>query len=139
MKYDEMSGRYVLTEHALQSNGTNLRARLTYNKTVDASTVINRLLRRVSEMIYNYIHSFNHDNKTQDRLIACIPSLRNIIYNAMLNQAEYFIMKGDLSRAASKEERLLAIDATAKEYLNTTVAELGIPITYAGGLSYGFS
>ena len=134
MRYDQLSERYILTEQALVMNGTDLRARLTFNRTIDPTTVINRVLSRTSEMIYNYIHSFNSDNRRQDELIAHIPSLRSIIYNAMLAQAEYFIMNGDLSRSPDPEKRMLAIDPTAKEYLNTVVREIGIPITYAGRL-----
>ena len=139
MKFDELSNKYVLTEAALIANGINIRSRLSHNKMENSTSVINRVLKRVSELIYNYIHSFNNDNKTQDELIAHIPSLRNIIYNAMLNQAEYFLYKGDLSRSADRTLRMLAIDETAKEYLNTIVNEIGVPITYAGGLCYGFS
>lgn len=139
MKFDVLEQKYVLTEHALINNGIDIRTRLSHNKMANATLVINRILKRVSEIIYNYIHTFNNDNKTQDELIAHIPSLRNIIYNAMLNQAEYFLYKGDLSRSADRNLRMLAIDETAKEYLNTTVQEIGVPITYAGGFMYGFS
>lgn len=132
--YDAVRGRYILTEHALLMNGTDLRTRLTLNRTINPANVINRVLSRVSEMIYNYIHSFNADNRRQDELIAHTPSLRSIIYNAMLNQAEYFIMNGDFSRSPEPDKRLMAIDPTAKEYLNTVIPELSVPITFAGRL-----
>lgn len=137
MTFNEVTGRYVITERALESNGTYLRARLAYNKTIDATSVINRVLSRVSEMIYGYIHSFNNDNKTQDELIAKVPSLRSIIYNAMLCQAEYYVARGDLSRSPDLNLRKLAIDVSARELLNTTVQEIGVPITFAGGFNYG--
>jgi hypothetical protein len=140
MKFDESRKRYVLTEKALLVNGTNMRARLSYNKTLDAGAVINRTLMRVSEQIYNYLHSFNNDNSTQDYLIANISSLRSIIYNAMICQAEYFLLKGDLTRALERDIRAIAIDEGAKAELNTVVPELNVPITYAGGFgNYGFS
>ena len=132
MIYDEASGHYILREAALIMNGTDLRTRLLFNRTTDVATVINRVLSRVSEMIYNYIHKFNSDNKRQDELIAEIPSFRPIIYKAMLNQAEYFIMNGDFSRSPDPEKRMLAIDPTAKEYLETVIPEIGVPITYSG-------
>lgn len=134
LSYDTLRGRYMLTETALEMNGTDLRTRLEFNRTANAVSIINRVLSRVSEMIYNYIHSFNHDNRRQDELIAHIPSLRSIIYYAMLNQAEYFILNGDLSRSPEPDKRALAIDPTAKEYLNTIIPEIGVPITYSGGL-----
>lgn len=137
MIFDEQSGRYVLTEFALENNGTYLRQRLSYNKTINASGVINRVLSRVSEMIYGYLHSFNNENNTQDELIAKIPSLRKMIYNAMLCQAEYYIARGDLSRSPDVNLRKLAIDVSAREMLNKTVPELGVPITFAGGFRCG--
>lgn len=133
MTFDEITGHYVLTEQALLENGTDIRKRLEQNRTVNATAVINRTLRRVSDMIYNYVHKFNHDNKQQDLWIATIPSLREIIYRAMLEQTEYFLMNGDLSRSVEREKREFAIDYSAQETLNTAVPELGVPITYQGG------
>lgn len=134
MRYDSSRKRYVLTEYALIMNGTDIRSRLSSNITIDPSAIIDRVLTRVSEMIYNYIHSFNIDNNRQDELIATIPSLRRIIYSAMLNQVEYVIMNGDFSRSADPNKRALVIDATAKDYLNTVIPEIGVPITYSGGI-----
>ena len=133
MIFEELTGRYVLTEQALLANGTNIRARLERNRTVNATLVINRILHRVSDMIYNYIHRFNSDNKQQDLWIESLESLRGIIYKAMLEQAEYFLMNGDLSRSVERDKREVAIDYSAQETLNTTVTELGVPITYQGG------
>lgn len=133
MTFDEITGHYVLTEQALLENGTDIRKRLEQNRTVNATAVINRTLRRVSDMIYNYVHKFNHDNKQQDLWIATIPSLREIIYRAMLEQTEYFLMNGDLSRSVERDKREIAIDYSAQETLNTAVPELGVPITYQGG------
>ncbi len=134
LKFEELTGHYILTEKALEANGIYMRARLSRNRTVNVTAVIDRTLRRVSEMIYNYIHAFNIDNRRQDRLISEIPSLRNIIQRAMLSQAEYLLMTGDLSRSVDGAKRALAIDESAKDTLNTVVPELGVPITYSGGL-----
>ena len=133
MIFDEYSGRYVLTERALLDNGIDLRSRLERNRTVNATAVINRTLRRVSDMIYNYVHRFNLDNKQQDLWISSIESLREIIYRAMLEQAEYFLMNGDLSRSVERDKREVAIDYSAQQTLSTVVPELGAAITYQGG------
>ncbi len=133
MTFNELTGRYTLTEQALEDNGVFLRQRLERNKTINATMVINRVLSRVSDMIYNYIHKFNNDNKQQDLWIANIPSLREIIYKAMIEQVEYFLMNGDLSRSVEKDKREIAVDYSAKETLATVVPELGVPITYQGG------
>lgn len=133
MRFDELTGRYILTETAIENNGISLRARLSANRTINPTTVINSLLTRASDMIYNYIHAFNIDNRHQDYLIANIPELRIIIYRAMLQQVEYILMNGDLSRSVDKDKRDIAIDASAKQTLETVIPSLGVPITYIGG------
>lgn len=133
MIFNERTGHYVLTERALEENGTQIRARLTRNRATNATAIINRLLTRVSDMIYNYVHRFNHDNKRQDVLIATIQSCRDIIYRAMLEQTEYVLMVGDLSRSVDPAKREIAVDYNARETLDTVVPELGVPITYSGG------
>lgn len=133
MTFDELRGRYVLTEKTLVDNGTDMRKRLTRNRATNAAAIIGRVLRRASDMIYNYIHQFNHDNKRQDMLISTLPSLRIIIQQAMLEQVEYLLMVGDLSRSPDAAKRAVAIDYNARETLDTVVPELNVPITYSGG------
>ena len=133
MIYDEVTGHYVLTERALEDNGVQIRQRLTRNRATNATAVINRLLGHVSDMVYNYIHKFNFDNKRQDMIIATIPSCRYIIQKAMLSQCEYLLMNGDLSRSVEADKRAMAIDDNARAVLDTAIPELGYPITYAGG------
>lgn len=132
MYFDEERKRYILTETALRANGTDLRARLSYNRSCDPSAIINRHLKRVSDVIYNYVHSFSKDTERQDELICQSPTLRRIMYDAMLAQSEYMLLVGDLSRSPKIAERELAIDESAKLFLNETVPELGTAITYAG-------
>ena len=132
MYFDEERKRYILTETALIANGTDLRARLSYNRSSDPSAIINRHLKRVSDVIYNYVHSFSKDTEHQDELICQSPTLRRIMYDAMLAQSEYMLLVGDLSRSPKIAERELAIDESAKLFLNETVPELGTAITYAG-------
>lgn len=133
MRWDEASRRYYLTEDALLQNGINLRGRLDANDTVNAYNVITRLLKHTSNMIYNYIHSFSIDNYAQDERIATIPSLRSIIYDALICQAEYLLLNGDFSRSADPAKRALAIDDNAKQRLSDTAPELGVSILYSGG------
>lgn len=133
MKFDELSQHYVLTEYALKYNGTNIRERLARNKNTNATAVITRLLVRVSDIIYEYIHTFSADNHRQDQIIASTQVGRAIIQKAMLEQAEYFLLNGDLTRSVEKDKRDIAIDYSAKRTLDTIIPELGIPITYTGG------
>lgn len=123
-------GRYILTEAALVENGTDLRSRLQNN--LRPELVINRLLRHISAMIYNFIHSYSTENEMQDALIATVPALRPIIFAALLNQAEYVLMNGDLTRSVDRDKRAIAIDENARLALDTTVPELGCSILWAG-------
>lgn len=132
MQFDEESGRYVLTEEALVQNGTDLRARLSYTNTPNVTGIITRHLNRVSDVIYDYIHSYSMNNITQDKYIAKIPTLRRYIYKAMLAQSEYMLLNGDLTQSPDPRDRANAIDYNAKAVLETVVPEIGRSILYMG-------
>lgn len=139
MIFDEVTRHFVLTEHALQTHGTDIRRRVSRNKTIDATGVINRLCTRVSEIIYTYLHTFTMNNAEQDEIIATVEACRPVIFSALLNQAEYLLMNGDFSRSAEPDKRKFAIDETAKSVLDTVIPCLGVSITYAGAGGYGLS
>jgi hypothetical protein len=132
LHFDEVTGQYILTEEALVVNGTDLRARLEYNMSVNATAIIGRHLRRVSDVIYNFIHSFSNENDRQNHAIQIVPSLRVMIYRAMIAQSEYMLLNGDLSRSVEKEKRELAVDMNARQILERTNPDLGTSILYAG-------
>lgn len=136
LTWDESDGRYYITEQALKNNGLDLRARLSDNDTISADVIVNKIIRYSTSMIYNFIHAHNEDNRTQDRLIAGVPSLRNIIYHALLAQAEYLTANGDPSLSLDPNIRALAISEMAKLELYTDVEELGVSICYSGGFGW---
>ena len=134
MTFDAVLRRYLLTESAITDYvGINIRQRIEVNPTVDATVVIKQIARRVSELVYSYIHQFTFNTARQDELIAVTPSLRPIIFEALCQQMQYFLHKGDLSHSVDREERSRAIDETAKDTLGRYVPELGTSILYAGG------
>lgn len=132
MFFDQEIQQYVLTEQALISRGIDLRSELAATEAVTPEGVIDTFCRLASDMIYGYIHSFGADNMCQDRMIACLPSLRPVIYNAMLYQVVYLYAVGNLTLSTVQSEREKAIDETAKSWLNRTVPELGRSILYVG-------
>lgn len=132
MVMDKLTNHYVLTEAALLSRGIDLRARLSKTSTISPENVINNVLQTASDMIYQYIHAHNGNNAQQDYLIANVPSLRPILYRAMLYQAVYVCNVGNLYLSTDVNERAFAIDELAKDILNTVVPELGVCITYSG-------
>ena len=132
MRFDELSKRYVLTERALVSIGIDVRAIVQSQGGGAPTTIINRACTRTSEMIYGYIHSFSCNNERQDVIVATVAPFRPIIYRALIQQAEYYFLVGDLSRSPDVAQRALAIDESAKETLATFVQGYG-SIIYAGG------
>ena len=132
MRWDEASCRYYLTEKALVNNDTNLREMLSANRAINAEFIINRVVRHVTEQVYNYIHSHSTNTERQDQWIKHIPSLRSIIYNALINQAEYLLAVGDPTKTLERDKREMGIDVNAAHILDETVPEIGVPITYQG-------
>lgn len=131
--YNEINGHYELTEKALIENlGVNLRARMAEGALVNPDTAIKSFTRRVSDMIYQFIHEHNVDNARQDCLIAAVPELRPIIQKAMEYQALYVLNVGDLYLSTKREERVVAIDYLAQSILGNVVPCLGISIIYGG-------
>lgn len=134
MVFDEITGQYVITEKALLSRGIDLRARLAATSTVSPEAVIDTVTHTASEMIYQYIHAFNIDNEAQDAIIAKVPSMRGIIYRALLYQAVYICNVGNLYLSTKADERAMAIDELAKGVLNTVIPDIGVQITFTGPL-----
>lgn len=132
MYFDEATNHYVLREQALIRQGVDLRARLAFTKAENATYIINGLLQTASDMIYDYIHEYSTENDRQDYFIASLESARTLIQKAMLYQAIYILKVGNLSISIDDNERRKAIDYSAIRVLNTTIREIGVPITYSG-------
>ena len=130
MRWDDATGRYYLTETALIRQGIDLRSRL--GRSTSPEYVINGLLNRTTALVYGYIHGHNINTQKQDSLIAETPSMRDIIYNALLAQALYIIYNGDLSISVKPEERENYMDITARTELARIMPEHGRNILYSG-------
>ena len=136
MIFDKATGRYILTEkYLIEKMGIDLSARINERNAVTPSALVNRLLRQVSNMVYNYIHAFNANNTFQDLLIAKLPSLRPLIMEAMTEQIYYLSIVGDVSRSTDETKRRMGIDQNCKEVLERTVPELGTTILFTGELT----
>lgn len=130
--FDELTGQYILTEEATLRDGMQLRARLSRKRDVDPTSIINALCRRVSNIIYNYLHKYSLNNMRQNMIIAQNAECKQIVYRAMLEQLAYLLMNGDLSRSVDIDKRRIAVDQSAKETLDTVIPSLGVPLTYQG-------
>lgn len=133
MIFDESINRYVLTEKCITDKlGIDIAGRINARNAVNQQAMISRLLRLVSEHVYNFIHEHNVNTEKQDRFIAKVPSLRRIVQEAMEEQFLYVSQVGDLSRSPDKEKRLIYMDEQAKMILGRIVPELGFSILFTG-------
>ena len=132
MWWDDATQKYYLTEQSLIREGINIRGRLALTKTENATYVINGFLKRVTSVVYGFIHKHNTRNDVQDYFIAVIPSLREKIRLALTYQAMFIWFNGDWTLSPEREKRENAIDPIAIDELNTKVPELNNPITYRG-------
>ena len=132
MIFNKVTGRYVLTEQAFIDYGYDIRSQIISGGMTSPEQIIKGFFRTVSDIVYGYIHKFSADNMRQDRFIATLPSLRPIIMQAMLYQAAFVYLNGNLLLSTKPEERERAIDETCIEMLNQTVPEIGTSILYMG-------
>lgn len=132
MRFDADTNRYYITEAALVSHGIDLRGRLAASSVAAPEFIVNGLLSDTTDMLYAYIHQFNVDNEFQDKLIAEVPSMRKVIYSALLHQAVYVVKNGNLTLSIDDNERQKAIDMTAISELNRIIPELGVSILHQG-------
>ena len=130
--YDLKTHKYILTKSCvLKEFGIDLDKR--YRGKNGNSQII---LKRISDLIYAYIHKHNFNTSLQDFIIAKTESGREIIKEAMLNQFLYMSMVGDLSMSVDKAKREVMIDFTAEESLLKTIPEIGTTILYTGSLGF---
>lgn len=131
MTYDYKTHRYVITKKDLLENfNENLQSKFKDGKDVEP------FLRQVSTEIYSYIHSHNMNTKMQDYIVAKTESGREIIQEAMEQQALYMLTVGIISRSLDKEHRALRIDENANDALLRDIPEIGTTILYTGTLFY---
>lgn len=128
MVFDEMTGHYVLTsKYVLDSYGIDLFDCVNDRNSANAQIAANALLKRVSNMVYNFIHDYSIYNERQDYFIAHNDRLRAVIQQAMGEQLVYLQTVGDLSRSTDREKRALAIDENAKQILiNSGICYSGV-------------
>lgn len=110
MVFEEASGRYYLTEEAMRAAGCELRANLSDTMTAQADTIIRIFLRRVTQQVYAFIHAHNARTDLQDAFLAHLPDLRGVLMEALLTQATYNYLSGDLSFSTDKGEREMNIN-----------------------------
>ena len=135
MTFNETLNQYLLTENALRTFGVNLRARLSATSAVSQEQQITYIMYRISNIIYGFIHEHNNNTELQDYYLAHVPSLRQILFKAMLAQALYMFNVGALDDSTDEKLRTMTITNEAIRELNKSVPELRLPtILYSGRL-----
>jgi hypothetical protein len=133
MVFDEKTNRYVLTEkYILDAYGIDLQSIVNDRNAINPQAMSERVLRMVSNAVYNEIHKYNVNTQVQDQMITYVPSARDKIQRAMAEQFLYFMENGDLSRSTLPEKRALSFDKNALAVLEEVLPELGISLLYTG-------
>lgn len=113
MRYDMNCHRYVLTETGV-ANGLNLVLKNELNMTgsMNEANEINNFLDEVSEDIYEYIYSHSSNRMITEYLLAKKQQYREAIKSAMLKQAKYMKLNGNIG----DESGLNFLDGRYMEY-----------------------
>ena len=131
MTYDLKTHRYILTKKDLLENfNENLQAKFKDEKDIQP------FLRQVSTEIYSYIHKHNTNTKMQDYILAKTEIGREIIKEAMEQQALYMLTVGIISRSLDEKHRALRIDENATDALLRDIPEIGTTVLYTGTLFF---
>lgn len=97
MTYDKSRHRYILTtEDVLVNLNINLHAELRTNGlAADEANEADKLLDRVSRIVYQHIYIHASSPRKMERRLALDPGLRDIIREAMEEQLLYILANGD--------------------------------------------
>ncbi|MBQ7314396.1 MAG: hypothetical protein IJW83_00085 [Clostridia bacterium] len=132
MIYDEARNRYTVTEEALISRGIDLRARIGATG-ADASAIIEAVLLASRDQVYRELHKFSLNTVRQDNMITHVKGLRPIIYEILLNQAEYYIKVGDLGKSEDINRRKAMMYGGFYDDIAEEIPCIGTSLIYSGG------
>ncbi len=136
MTYDFTKHRYVLTNNFItEVLGIDLLSRMKIAN-VNSTTIINSLLNRISSRVYDYLYRFNERDMIQ-YVVAKFPSAREIIKDAMSEQALYMLSIGDQLLTADESKQKLALSPETKSILeNQELSETCSVLAYCGSYSF---
>ena len=100
MSYNYNEKRYILREKYVRSMGIDLSLSLNTDFSPEPDAIPEIFLDRVSQLVYENIYSYGRQKENKQYLLACDPSLRNVIRDAMMERIRYIEASGDLSTKA---------------------------------------
>ena len=127
MTYDELSGRYIITEAGLKRKGIFLRARLERYRGIDCTVVINAFCETVANHVYTYMNDHSANPYRLAEVISGRADLRSVIFRAQAVQAKFVYFNGDQTLSIKAEERTNYIAPLAAAALRDA------GLLYAGG------
>lgn len=141
LKYDLDSHQYILTyQGVINGLGEDL-----YQYNMDAQTAA-KFLERVSKQVYRYIYQYVKFSATRwvEYRLAKDESLRDVIYNAILGQVEYYLasagplvaLQTGLSIEKSKVIPLEELRGNRKIAESTEMILLNSGVLYTGDYPY---
>ena len=101
MRYDAVMHRYVLEEaYVLEHLNIDLRDVLNTSESADIANEADRLLKRVSDIVYSFVYRVVSRRNETERALALDERARPYILRAMEEQLLYMLNNGDLSAYA---------------------------------------
>ena len=147
MKYDYQSHRYVLTSSGVLSQlGEDLDVILNSTGDANPSTLADRVLRRVSQMVYMYLYRDTANEQWLEYILAKYPPLRDTVKEMLQAQLLYMLMNGDIGLMSGvnvAKGQAMDIDALrgrsriapeVEDLAMRTISGLGYCLKYAGAL-----
>lgn len=106
MTYSYRWHRYTLTTQAVRDHlGVDLDTCLNTRGAIDRAAVAPAFLSSISREIYTFIYSCSSYNEMQEYLAAKHPAAREILLDAMLEQVNYTLINGDISKLSGVDVR----------------------------------
>ncbi len=147
MKYDYTTHRYVLTEKGVLSElGESLDVILNATGDANPSTLAERLLKRVSQIVYTWLYKDTMGKEWLEYILAKYPPLREVVKHMLQAQLMYMLENGDIGLysgvnvakgqvmdiAAMRDRARIAPDV--EDLGIQIIPGLGICLKYAGAL-----
>ena len=138
MKYDYTLHGYVLTtKGVLQLLGENLDTYLDSTGDADPSTLPDRILRKISRHVYNYIYAHSQNVDFIERMLATYPPCRDMIREALVAEVDYNLYNGTFWNYVDNDHEYsknVSVDTNA--ILGRRLPN-GICVLYQGTLPFG--
>lgn len=133
MTYSYNDHRYTLTEnHVLETMNIDLRSVLNTSTSADVANAVDRLLDRVSRIVYAFIYRVAAQRFATEKALALDEGARAYIQTAMEEQLVYMIQNGDISALSGVNVQSgLVIDKNAMR--RAEIAPLAEDVLFGSG------